>query len=576
MAAIDEQTLRKNLVRRLGSMKGVRSPWEAHWGEVARYTQPRLGRNLNGQSRQQKTGQELNSKLQNDQGIWASEVLANGMATGMTSASMPWFRLTTEDPDLREWQDVKEWLDIVQDRLYDFFAKTNFYTAGKSGYLELGVFGTSATIMVEHPELNAVNWNMTAGDYWIGLNDGGVPDTLFRRADMTATQLCQRFGIDKISGRARQAYDRGDYFMEFPVFHAVEPNLEREYGKADNTNMKYRSVYWEMPQAVADTRSANAPGYGYDKAAEAVSAGDKPLLEFSGFEERPFWAPRWDVTGYETYGRSPGMSALPTLRALQTKEVRKQQAADYVVRPALRGPTSLNNVHSALIPGHVTTVSSPDKDVFGAIWTVPVEAVSMLDTEITRLESKVDRSFYANLFMAITNMPGVQPRTIEEIAKRNEEALSQLGPAVDRNNTEQLRVAIDRAFGILNRRGDIPPAPPEMHGAKLQIEFTSILAQMQRAVGLQSGERFISFAGNLAGEDPSVLDVVNKDETLRDYGDRVGAPAKWLNPPEVVAQIRAARQQQQIAAQAATLAPAAKDGAMAARLMAETRQLTTQ
>jgi hypothetical protein len=98
--------------------------------------------------------------------------------------------------------------------------------------------------------------------------------------------------------------------------------------------------------------------------------------------------------------------------------------------------------------------------------------------------------------MAITNMQGVQPRNIEEIAARNEEKLTQLGPVIERVNNEKLEVAIDRAFGIM--RADRPASPGARRGAEagghIKIEFVSILTQMQRMVGLGQIERgFVGF-----------------------------------------------------------------------------------
>lgn len=569
----DDATVRRDLIRRMFSMSAARQPYEAHWAELARYTQPRLGSNLNG-ARRGKVGSEVNSKLMNDQGIWASEVMANGMATGMTSASMPWFRITTDDPDLRKWQDVKIWLDTVQDRLYGFFARTNFYTAQKEGYLETGVFGTGATVMVEDPQALGVNWTMTAGDYWIALGADGVANTLYRRCDMTSAQLLERFGADRVSADARNAYSNQRPSQMFPVYHAIEPNNARLPDTSDNKNMPFRSIYWQMPGSV-DSYGNNVAGNGYDSGASySLAVNDPPLLEYSGFTEKPFWAPRWSVKGSETYGRGPSMNALPTLRSLQIKELRAQQGADYMIRPSLYGPTALNNVHAALIPGGVTTMAGPDKAAFGPIWQVDPKAVELLEAKIERLEQKVDRAHYANLFMAITNMPGVQPRNIEEIARRNEEALAQLGPAVDRNHNEQLRIAIHRAFGIIQRLGWLPPMPTQLHGQQLRIEFTSILAQMQRAVGLQAIERFFGFVGSIAGEDPSILDKINRDEAIDEYGDRVGVPARIIVSEADVTKLRNARSAQQQAAQAASIAPAAKDGAAAAKLLAEAQHVS--
>jgi hypothetical protein len=67
---------------------------------------------------------------------------------------------------------------------------------------------------------------------------------------------------------------------------------------------------------------------------------------------------------------------------------------------------------------------------------------------------------------------------------------------IERVNNEKLQIAIDRTFGIMSRLGIIPPAPEQLQGKNLKIDFVSILTQMQRMVGLGQTERATSFIGN--------------------------------------------------------------------------------
>jgi hypothetical protein len=53
--------------------------------------------------------------------------------------------------ELADDPSVKVWLGEVETRLYAFLAHTNFYGAAKTGYLEMGAFGTEACVMLEHP-----------------------------------------------------------------------------------------------------------------------------------------------------------------------------------------------------------------------------------------------------------------------------------------------------------------------------------------------------------------------------------------------------------------------------------------
>ena len=54
--------------------------------------------------------------------------------------------------------------------------------------------------------------------------------------------------------------------------------------------------------------------------------------------------------------------------------------------------------------------------------------------------------------------------------------------------------------------GLIPEPPTEAEGAPLKVEYISLLAQAQKAVGTQSITAAASFVGNLAQFNPDVLD----------------------------------------------------------------------
>jgi hypothetical protein len=198
------------------------------------------------------------------------------------------------------------------------------------------------------------------------------------------------------------------------------------------------------------------------------------------------------------------------------------------------------------------------------------QAVNAVDAKIDKTHQQIDMLSFADLFNAITNMAGIQPRTVEEIAARNEEKLTQLGPVIERVSNEKLEVVIDRVFGIMDRGGLLPPVPEAIAGQNLGVEFVSILTQMQRMVGIGQIERTVAFAGNTAGVAPEVLDVIDPDETMKEYASRAGAPSKMIRSDKEIEEVRATRAQQQQMAQAAEMAAPAKDAVEAARLASET------
>lgn len=150
-----------------------------------------------------------------------------------------------------------------------------------------------------------------------------------------------------------------------------------------------------------------------------------------------------------------------------------------------------------------------------------------------------------------------------------------LGPVLERLHNEFLKPKIDVAFqfiieaGLL--RGKLAP-PKEMEGVDLNVEFVSMLAQAQRAVGTQSVDRLLGTVGSIAimqansGRDPNALDKLNVDQIIDEYADYLGVDPSLIVADDEVALIREDRAKQQAAAQQLA---AAEQAAQAAKTASE-------
>ena len=156
-----------------------------------------------------------------------------------------------------------------------------------------------------------------------------------------------------------------------------------------------------------------------------------------------------------------------------------------------------------------------------------------------------------------------QRMTATEVAERHEEKLLMLGPVLERLHNELLEPLIDLAFVHLVQAGTLPPAPPELSGVDLNVEFVSMLAQAQRAIGSNSVDRFLGTLGGVAQMKPEVLDKLDADELVDAYADMLGVDPKLIVASDKVAMIRDARARAEAAAaqtaQAQAQAATAKD-----------------
>ena len=526
---------RQRALFRRASLWNERSTWIPHWREISEYQQPRSGRYV---VTDRNRGVKRNNHIIDNTAIFASRTLAAGLMSGMTSPARPWFKLEIADKDLMEYAAVKEWLHDVSGILRAIFASSNTYRALHTIYEELGLFGTAASVVLKDYDNVLHHYPLTVGEYALSTSGKGEVDTLCREFQMTVGQMVQRFGLDACSLTVRTLWDRGAYDAWVTVLHLVEPRHERDVRKADAKNMRFSSIYFE-------------PGRedGVDK-----------LLSESGFKQFPVLAPRWVVTGNDVYGTSPGMECLGDVKQLQHQQLRKGQAIDYQVQPPLVVPTAYQQNTKARLPGGLMYVDSqgPANTVRSA-WDVRLD-LSHLREDIMDVRERIKSAYYADLFLMLANdtRSGI---TATEVAERHEEKLLMLGPVLERLHNELLTPKIDLAFEFASEAGILPEPPQELQGMEIKVEFISVLAQAQRAVAAQGVDRLLGTVGQLAALRPEIVDKVDFDQVVDDYGEMYGVNPKIIIPDDKVAEIRAQRQQQMAAQQAAASVPAAADAA---------------
>jgi hypothetical protein len=258
------------------------------------------------------------------------------------------------------------------------------------------------------------------------------------------------------------------------------------------------------------------------------------------------------TTGADTYGQGPGHDALPDLRELQLQSKREGEITDMLVWPEL---IASGKVKLKRQPKNVASTDVMDAQKAVTVpYQVPPQALEAVVQKTERLEQRIAQLSHSDLFMAITDMQGVQPRNQDEINARLEEKMTQLGPVIERVNGEKLAVALDRTIGILQRLGWIPPAPQVLqHSPHIKFEFVSILTQMQRMAGLSQIERSVQFVGGITSLYPQARFKLDPFAIVDEYADRAGMPAKLVRSDEDASKDMAAEQQAQKNAQMAEM-----------------------
>lgn len=541
MAPEREIQFKKDLATRFGHLKTERSSWLAIWKEIAEHMRPRGFRELRSDANK---GDKKHGKVINFTPLKAARTLASGMMAGISSPSRPWFRLTVGGaPELNESPAVKAWLSESEAALREDIAKSNINKCLQSSYADLGPFGTAPMVVDEDEEDGARGYVVPCGSYVLAVGPRGDVDTLFREVSLTVRQLVKMFGEEKLSESTRKLHTDKQLDARVDVVHAILPNEDYTKGAIGAPGKRWLSCWWE------------------------ASSGDTVgFLRESGYEERPFMCPRWEVTGEDTYGHGPGFAALGDCKALQLLERRSAQAVDRVVTPPMAAPTAAGTAVIDLVPGKTSFVDGLGVgQALRPAFEVRAEAITIFEAKIQRHELRVREAYFADLWLMLSETTGQM--TAREVQERREEKLLQLGTVLETLQDDLFDPLIDRLFAIALRRGRIPPPPEELQGLELKVEYISMMAQAQKLLSVTGIERIATFVANLAGLAPDILDKLDLDQLVDELSDSLGVPPAIIRTDEAVAALRQAREKAQ---QKAAMAEQAQQAATAAKTLSET------
>ena len=525
-------------LQRWNALQSERSGWIQHWRELSDYLLPRSTRFYKSDRNR---GVKKHNAIFDSTATRALRVLSAGMMSGMTSPARPWFRLGLADEDLMDYAPVKEWLADVQRLMLNVFARSNTYLTLHSIYEDLGAFGTSCAIVQDDYQSLIHHYSSPVGEFALASDYRGRVNTLYREFEKTVGELVGEFGPENCSKTVMALHNSGRLDAWVPVVHAIEPRIDRDPRFKDGRNKAFASVYFE-------------PGR---------EDGGDTLLRESGYDRFPGLAPRWHKQAGDIYGASPGMEALGDIKQLQHEQLRKANGIDYMTKPPLQVPASMKGRDIDYLPGGVTYVDQPGtQNAVSTLFNVSLNLEHLL-IDIQDVRERIRSSFYADLFLMLATSDNTR-MTATEVAERHEEKLLMLGPVLERLHNELLSPLIDETFDRMLAAGMLPPPPEELQGMELDVEFVSMLAQAQRAVGVNSVDRYVMSLGAIAQMKPDVLDKFDSDKWADAYADMLGVDPDLIVASEDVAIIRQQRAEAQ--AREAQMAQAQMEAETAAKL----------
>lgn len=531
---------RLELERLRGQLMVERATFFTHWEELGRYILPRRTRFFTSDVDK---GNKRNFSIINSRGSLAARNCRGGMMSAFTSPSRQWFRLTTMDPDLAKFEPVKEWLYKVTQIEHDVFLRSNLYTSLQTVYGDMEVFATAAMILLED-FTGAIIHTMpfVIGSYYLFADNNLKINGFMRDYRLTVRQIIEEFGLvdgtneidwKNISQLVKTLWNNGSTEAWIEITHAIIPNPDWDPNSLRSDKKKYLSIYYER-------------GSSQGSAMATLSETDSvKMLRRKGYDKFRVLAPRWDVSGEDIYGTyCPGMEALGDIQQLQMHERRGSQALEKLVNPPMVGPGTLRTQKATVLPGDITYLDNPTGQKFEPAYQIDPR-FDELSKKNMEIESRIKECFYDDLWHIISNLERGNV-TAEEVRALKEEKLQDIGPVVDRLNQDLLNPLVEQTFDIMVAQRILPPPPPELAKQGLKIQYTSIMAQAQRALSAASVERFWGFCTSIqngAPNDPNALDRVNKDELIERYAEELSVPPGIVRDDDELQQVRQAKAQ---------------------------------
>jgi hypothetical protein len=472
----------KRIVKLWESIDAEVSNWKTHCQEVYSYIVPRK----NDFTSVRPSGDERGSELFDSTAILANEKLASALHGMLTNPETKFFEITFGDPTLDEDEEVKNWCQETGNRMFRVLNNSNFQTEIYEEYIDLGAIGMSCLFMGESDE-NVLHFSSRSmKEIRVRENNMGLIDTVLRGYEWRASQCVDEFGEENCPDFIVAA-SKKDNQTKYFIIHSVEP-LPKKNAKGHT----FKSSY-----VLRDKKFLFKSGKGEN-----------------GFWEAPYAVPRWSKVTGETTGRGPGMSTLPDIRMINAMMETVIQAGQITVAPPMQVEDDSVIGDVRLTPLGVTVVRQGSE-------IKPLITGARIDYGQNMLEDvrgRINAGFYVD---QLTLKSGPQ-MTAEEVIKRTEEMLRLMGPILGRQHFELLRPLITRVYGIMDRRGLLPPKPAIVNGKKFDVRYSSLIARAQRMAEGQNLVRAMSTLQPLAQLNPQSMDIIDMDQVYRNVWDIYG------------------------------------------------------
>jgi hypothetical protein len=524
-------------IDRWSELKTIRSQHETDWEDIARLIRPQRGNFVSGDPSRRRDRKPLSSRP-----IMDNNNFAAGLYGTLTNPANKWMGLRVPDDTVGDSKAVRQWLDVVTNRILASFrpAVSPFYSSTIQLYTDLTAFGNGA----QYDELRAgdrriMDITLSLAEVAFDIDGYNQVVEVVRKFRLRPEAAIDMFGPANVPAKVLEQVEKG-VRDEATYYHHVRRNMDWVKGRIGPGGKRWLSIY----------------------ACEI----DRTLVRRAGYDEMPFLIPRWEVESGHSCGTGPGFIALASTRVNHQMTAANLRAAQRAADPTLLAPDrDAFPLNGRIAPGQVVYGGT---DVRGNAMIRPIDTTSTTGLSI-EMQQQVLEEIRDAFHGTLMNMAGRTGMTATEVMQIQEEKLRLMAPHLGRVQEEFLAPKIERRFGLLLRAGQLPPPPPEVQGVPLEVEYTSAAALAQKAAEGTAVMRLLADLGPLAQLDPAYIERFSPDDVVEVLHEARGAPARIMRSRDEAAELKRQRAEQQQQAQGMAMAQAgagvARDAAQAAQ-----------
>jgi hypothetical protein len=472
----------QNILKQYERAKSRRHAWEPLWKECYNYALPQH-ENRDGFSG---IGSRKTDHLYDSTAMDAVEQLAASLLGQLTPPWSSWFGLKPcPDMNAEDADKLSPVLEKASRLIQSHFDRSNFTTEIHQAFLDL-ITGGTATLQFEESSVgeysafrfNAIPLNKTVLEE--GVRSGRL-DSLYHEAEMNFTKISEKFPGAEL------------------------PN-DMEIDAKNNADKSYRVLEILTPRGLV---------YAYD--AYLLDQESEPtLLKSATMTDAPFISFRWMKTPGEIYGRSPVMKCLPDIKTANKVVELVLKNASIAVAGIWQADDDgvLNPANIDLSPGTIIPKAVGSKGL------TPLEMPGRFDISeivLDDLRSRIRHGLLVDRLGAI----GQTRMTATEVIERSSEMALVLGATYGRLQSELLTPLIQRAYGILRRRGEVPDLA--IDGRLVAIDYRSPMALAQGQKDVQNILYWINTSLGLGAE--AAIDI---PAAARHLGEALGVPSDLI------------------------------------------------